>query len=150
MGHGEIVLSPGTDGVSVIRASGAQTGGAYSLRQVSIPPGRRVPMHRHSRESEAWFVLQGELTFDLENEAFVAGVGAYVHLPVGVAHSFRNSGEQPAMFLEILSPPDLERYFEERAQLARPGEPGRDYAGLTPEEHHSLAQRYGLTFLERA
>ena len=126
----------------------ADTKGAYAIREVETPVGRCVPKHVHSRESEAWYVLVGELTFTLEDREFVALPGGLVYLPIGIAHGFRNSGASPARFLQIFAPAGLERYFEERAALVSEGGAGLDYAGLPPALHAALAEKYGLRFLE--
>src|SRR5829696_9511305 len=41
-------------------------GGAFTIIEVGLPPGEMIPPHTHAREDECAFVLEGELTFDLE------------------------------------------------------------------------------------
>ncbi|HUF54252.1 MAG TPA: cupin domain-containing protein [Dehalococcoidia bacterium] len=139
---------PVRGGGGLAKAVGEQTGGGYALRELFLPAGRAIPRHVHAREGEAWYVIEGELTFSLDPEEFVAGPASFVHLPAGVAHGVRNSGSDVCRYLQIFSPAGLERYFDERELLERYGEPGRDYAGLTREEHFELAEKYGLTFLD--
>jgi quercetin dioxygenase-like cupin family protein len=153
MSEETILLSAGEGrsvhgGGGLVKASGEQTGGGYALREVFLPAGRIIPRHVHSREGEAWYIIEGELTFSLDGQEFVGGAASFVHLPAGVAHGVRNSGVDVCRFIQIFSPAGLERYFDEREGLERFGEPGRDYAGLTLEEHTTLAEKYGLTFLD--
>ena len=135
-------------GSGLVKATGAQTGGGYALRELFMPVGRAIPRHVHAREAEAWYVIEGELTFSLDGAQFVAGPASFVHLPIGVPHGVRNSSADVTRFIQIFSPAGLERYFDERELLERFGEPGRDYAGQTHDEHLALANKYGLTFLD--
>ena len=123
--------------------------GAYSLREIVVPVGRRGPMHVHAKEEELWFVISGQLTFHIDGETIVADPGSTMLSLRGTPHSLENAGPETARFLEVFSPPGLEGYFEERAQL-RESSPGSDYAGLDAAAHSELARRYGLTFLENA
>ncbi|HEU5026477.1 MAG TPA: hypothetical protein VFV01_16290, partial [Spirillospora sp.] len=42
------------------------TGGTFSLAEQLLPKGSAPPLHRHTREDEAWIVLDGEVTFFLD------------------------------------------------------------------------------------
>ena len=55
-----------------ILASGDDTGGAYALIRGVVPAGGRPPPHLHRREDEAFYVLQGDLTFQADGQAFAA------------------------------------------------------------------------------
>jgi len=48
-------------GIGSVCLSGADTGGAYCLLEVSAAPGVSVPRHTHTREDESYHVLSGEL-----------------------------------------------------------------------------------------
>ncbi len=129
-----------------IRADGGDTRGAYSVVESTIPPGRRVPTHMHANEEEAWYIIEGEITFEIEGAKRAAPAGSFVLVPRGSAHGFSNETDSIARFLELFSPPGMERYFEERAQLASKAD--GDYAGVDPEAHALLAARYGMKFAE--
>src|SRR5688500_19633671 len=75
-----------------ILASGEDTGGAYALIHAVVPPGGGPPPHTHSREDEAFYVLEGELAFHADGREFAATPGAWVTLARGSLHSFRNTG----------------------------------------------------------
>ena len=72
-------------------------------------------MHRHPAEEEAWYVLDGDLTFTVEGESFRAGAGSFVIVPRGSAHTFANGGSAPARYLVLISPPTFADMFRERA-----------------------------------
>jgi quercetin dioxygenase-like cupin family protein len=59
-----------------IKCSGKDTGGAYALLEAVVPPGAGPPSHIQSREDEAFYVLVGELQFDIEGRSFTATSGA--------------------------------------------------------------------------
>lgn len=79
------------DDVSVIRASCAA--------------GERITKpHVHHRHTYAFYVLEGELTFDVGCETIRVSAGGFVAVPPNVPHSFRNAGEQRACWLTIHTP----------------------------------------------
>jgi mannose-6-phosphate isomerase-like protein (cupin superfamily) len=88
----------------------ALTGGAFSLAEQLLPRGSAPPVHRHTREDEAWLVLDGELSFFLDDEEHRAGPGTCVYGPRGRAHTFLVRSEE-ARLLTLLSPGALEGFF---------------------------------------
>ena len=65
-------------------------GTAWCAIEAALPAGSHTPFHRHHDEDEAWYVLEGKVTFFLEGgRTVVATAGTYVHAPKGVAHGFR-------------------------------------------------------------
>src|SRR5438874_4823008 len=78
-----------------------------------VPPGGGPPPHVHSREEEGFYVLEGEVTFRVGEERFVATAGTFANMPVGTPHSFRNEGSHPARMLISVAPAGLERMFFE-------------------------------------
>ena len=103
-----------------LKAGPTETKGAYSIR-VSGPmePGRWVDEHIHHQEEEAWYVLRGRLEFKVAGKSLQAPAGTFVLVPRGTVHGFGNPGAEPAVFVEIFSPPGMENYFEERLELAQ-------------------------------
>src|SRR5215203_3279944 len=80
----------------------------------TVPPGFPGPVkHRHARMTDIFYVLEGELEFDLEDERRVLGPGSFVMVPPGVAHTFANRGPVPARILNIFQPAGLEQYLKE-------------------------------------
>ncbi|SFJ25979.1 cupin domain-containing protein [Planctomicrobium piriforme] len=94
-------------------ATGAENGGRYAMWEAIVPPGSGPPPHIHSREAEAFCVLEGEMTFYLEDERITAPQGSFVHAPPGSLHRFCNeSGETARMTITIV-PAGLEEMFFE-------------------------------------
>jgi quercetin dioxygenase-like cupin family protein len=99
--------------------SGEQTGGAYSLMHVVVPPQVGPPPHRHGREDEAFYLLEGEMLFHADGKEFRGTAGAWVTLPKGTRHFFKNVGQSPAKMLVVMSPAGLEKFFMEVGTPAR-------------------------------
>lgn len=70
----------------------------------SAPGGVAPPSHVHARHAEAFLVLGGELTFELEDGEHVAGPGTWVFVPPGVVHTFAVTGDEQAHFLDFHVP----------------------------------------------
>jgi quercetin dioxygenase-like cupin family protein len=81
------------------KATGAQTGGMFSLIEACCPPGYATPLHIHYQEDEALYVLEGELSVTTGGETTLAAAGSFLYQPRGIAHGFRVVGTGPARFL---------------------------------------------------
>lgn len=125
-----------------IKATGANTGGAFGLVESLIAPGFSPPLHVHHREDESFWVLEGEVTMRCGDESFRAGPGAFVFLPRDVPHTFVVEGDAPARMLTLLTPGGGEGMFIEGG---RPAEGD----GLPPaappdiERLKRVSERYG-------
>jgi len=119
----------------------AETGGQFSLVEHPIPPRTLVaPLHRHSREDEYSYVLEGRMGALLGDDVVHAEAGDLVFKPRDQWHTFWNAGEQPCRILELIAPGGFEAYFDELAGLTAGG-------GEPPlEEIGALGARYGLEF----
>jgi quercetin dioxygenase-like cupin family protein len=98
-----------------------------SCTEWEAAPGFETGLHVHERLEETWYVLDGELEFQLDEQTFNATAGATVFVPPRVAHAFANRTDKPTKFLLIMSPPGHDRYFDELAEiLATDGPPNSD------------------------
>jgi quercetin dioxygenase-like cupin family protein len=71
-------------------ATGEETAGAFCLVDERAVKGEAVPLHRHGRDMESFYVLEGELTlFVGDGPGVLAGAGSFAHVPAGVVHGFR-------------------------------------------------------------
>src|SRR5689334_20933984 len=94
-------------------ATGAETDGKYALWEAIVPPGGGPPPHIHSREEEGFYVLEGEITFQLGEDRFVAQAGTFANMPVGSLHSFTNASGKSARMLISVAPAGIEQMFFE-------------------------------------
>jgi len=76
-----------------------------SITRASCGPGERITRpHVHREHTDAFYVLAGELTFEIGEETTTVGMGEFVAVPTDVVHSFRNAGPEPAQWLTIHTP----------------------------------------------
>ena len=117
---------------------GSESGGGFSL--VEHPMSARAlgaPLHRHGREDEYSYVLEGRVGVMLGDHVLEAGPGSLVFKPRNQWHTFWNADDKPARLLEIISPAGFERYFVELVEMG-----GSRIA--PPEALRSLGERYSL------
>ena len=119
---------------------GERSGGGFALVEHPIAPKHlAAPLHRHSREDEYSFVLEGTVGFELGGRVITAGPGELVFKPRGEAHAFWNAGDEPCRLLEIVAPGGFERFFEELGEATAAGPPSDELMG-------ELSARYGIEF----
>src|SRR3954453_14829111 len=80
-------------------ATSEDTDGKYAMWEAIVPPGGGPPPHVHSREEEGFYVLEGEITFQVGEERIIASTGTFANMPIGTPHSFKNEGGEPARLL---------------------------------------------------
>jgi mannose-6-phosphate isomerase-like protein (cupin superfamily) len=78
----------------------------FTFGIIEFQAGRTLESHVHPDEDDAFYILDGELTFALgeEREEVVAGPGTFVLVPPGVRHGFRNPGSEPVRMLNLHAP----------------------------------------------
>lgn len=94
-------------------ATSSETDGKYALWEAIVPPGGGPPPHVHSREEEGFFILEGEITFQIDGKRVVATAGMFANMPVGTPHSFKNESNGTARMLISVAPAGLEEMFFE-------------------------------------
>jgi quercetin dioxygenase-like cupin family protein len=130
--------------------TGEETGGAFFLAEITVPPGGGPPPHVHHREDESFYLQQGKLTIQVGNKTLNAAPGDFVHLPRGIAHSFRNTSQEQAKMLVTCTPAGLENYF---AEVFSPAVEGQEPPMMTEalmKRIMTAAPRYGLELLPPA
>lgn len=90
-----------------------QTGDALGVALVTQPPGIATPLHRHRNEAEAFYLLDGRMTYVAGEEIHELAAGWFMYLPRGVPHAFRIRGDRPARFLALTVPGGLLRLYDE-------------------------------------
>jgi quercetin dioxygenase-like cupin family protein len=86
------------------------SGGRVSIIETAPRPGVGPPPHRHDFD-EAFYVMAGELVFQLGDELRTVGPGELAFAPAGVPHTYANLGDAPARQLIICTPAGFERMF---------------------------------------
>jgi quercetin dioxygenase-like cupin family protein len=110
---------------------------SIAITDNTVPPGFPGPVrHRHAEMTDIFYVLQGELAFELEGAWRSLGPGSFVSVPPGVVHTFANRGSVPARFLNIYLPSGNEQWVKEAMQRMMEGHP------WSPAEMAQVAAQY--------
>lgn len=95
------------------KAGASDTGGAFSVIEIVQRRGGEPPLHVHHREDEAFYLLEGAMTFHVGDQRLAATAGSFVFLPRDVPHTFTVEGDGEARVLQLSSPPGLEDFFRQ-------------------------------------
>lgn len=130
------VLRPGegvTDGST--KAGVVSTGGAMTLIESTADGG--APLHVHTREDEAFYVVAGTISVRIGDETHEAPAGSFVWLPRGIPHAWDVVGAPgtTATVLMITVPAMLDVFL------------ARFHEAATWAEREAVAQEFGVTFL---
>ena len=118
---------------------GYEAGERFSLVDHSMSPrALAAPLHRHTREDEYSYILEGRMGALLGDDVVEAGPGDLVHKPRNQWHTFWNAGDEPCRILEIISPAGFEHFFRELVPT------GRRAQGGSARSSRQLNERYGL------
>ena len=122
-----------------------QTGGDLGAAVVTQPPGLATPTHVHTREAEAWFVLDGTLTYRAGTEEVDLAAGGFIYLPRNVPHAFRVTGHTPVRYLGLTLPGRLLDIYDEIGQPATERRlPDGGIPAADIQRWNELAPSYGL------
>jgi quercetin dioxygenase-like cupin family protein len=137
---------------------GAEADERFSLVEHPMSPrALAAPLHRHNREDEYSWVIEGSVGALLGDEVVIGQPGDLIFKPRGQWHTFWNAGDTPARILEIISPAGFENFFAELDGLggalqADPAELAdlcaRYELDMQPETVPGLLERFGLVIGE--
>jgi quercetin dioxygenase-like cupin family protein len=139
-GEGEHLIHFRDHGQIVIKA-GAGTGFdnlALGTQQVTVGAG--IPIHRHLKMNEAFYVLEGSGIFILNDVRHPFEKGGTIFIPQNSWHGFVNP-DQEMLLLWIMSPAGLDGFFRETCSA--PGQPPKE---LTREQIKEIALKYATEF----
>lgn len=95
------------DSLAVIKATAADTGGQMTLIEITEPPGAEAPLHVHHREDEGFWLLEGDVTFEVGQATIEAHAGDYVFGPRDIPHRY-TVGSAGCRMLFIMTPGGFE------------------------------------------
>lgn len=105
-------------GLAVIKATAADTGGQMTIVEMTEPPGTEAPLHVHGREDEAFWVLDGSVTFEVGDATIEAHAGDYVFGPRDIPHRY-TVGDAGCRMLFICTPAGFEHLVIALSEPAR-------------------------------
>ncbi|WCT14715.1 cupin domain-containing protein [Mucilaginibacter jinjuensis] len=122
MEQNKLALTKATEGTCVSVGGGTyrtvmpgkQTGGAYAVIEMLVPPNSGPPPHSHADVQEAFYILEGEIELRTEEGNHIAQKGDYVNIPKGgLVHQFKNKTDTLARLMCIVTPAGMDEMFEE-------------------------------------
>jgi mannose-6-phosphate isomerase-like protein (cupin superfamily) len=135
---------------------GQTADGGFSLVEHPMSPrALAAPLHRHNREDEYSYVLEGRMGALLGEDVLVAGPGDLVLKPRGEWHTFWNAGDEPCRILEVIAPAGFERFFAELVDLGGVAQADPTILGalceryaleMDPSSVPGLIERFGVRF----
>jgi quercetin dioxygenase-like cupin family protein len=131
-----------------------ETNGTFSILEDRIYPGGGPPPHIQTREFEGFYILEGELDFNIDGKKITAKTGTVLNIPPNVPHNFKNNTNSIVRILVIISPAGLEKMFEEVGTEIPDDDYARNitkYAEPSIEEKKRLleiSKKYGVQILE--
>jgi quercetin dioxygenase-like cupin family protein len=132
------------DGLSLVKVSSAQSGGAFSLIEDRLPAGRETPYHLHHRDDETFYIISGEATFMSGSQKIRGVAGSVIYLPRNIPHGFR--AETAARLLILTTPGGFDEFVRDAGELAGsltiPPPRAHDFQKLT-----TIAAKYGIDIL---
>ena len=128
-----------------VKASAADTGGQYTLVEVTAPAGLEAPLHVHHAEDEGFYVLDGTVAIHVGEETVELAAGQHAFGPRDIPHRF-TVGPAGARMLWVLTPGGFENLIEDASVPA--GAPTVPPADVTPPENAGeIALRHGNELL---
>ncbi len=142
--HGEGEARWWFDCLAEIKVTAEQTGGLLSIVEITEPPNAAGPLHVHHREDEGFWILEGDVTFEVGEETIEAHAGDFVFGPRGIPHRY-TVGDAGCRMLFIMTPGGFEELIiatsEPAASRTLPPPPEEE-----PDWEHlvSMARAYGV------
>ncbi|MDQ3140654.1 MAG: cupin domain-containing protein [Bacteroidota bacterium] len=97
-----------------------------------------APMHKHTREDEISFVLEGELSVIQDGQIQIATAGQFIAKPRNIFHTFWNATQKRIRFLEFIVPGNFQFYFAEMEPFLKAGQPPQF------DKMQIVREKYGL------
>ena len=104
-------------GVLTMKATAAETDGAFLLFEDLMSQGKTTPLHIHANEDEALYVLEGEILVHLDGEEHLVRRCGLAIAPRGVPHAFLVTSET-ARVLTLQTPGTAEAFYRGASEPA--------------------------------
>jgi mannose-6-phosphate isomerase-like protein (cupin superfamily) len=118
-----------------LKVDGTSHGEVAFYEYVSEPGVTGPPQHVHHAHDETFYVVDGTYEFTMGAEGALLTRGAFLFVPRGTPHTFRNAGRGPGCIVGTFNPARFANYFRELAAMI-------DATGSAPD-HDAWADLYG-------
>jgi mannose-6-phosphate isomerase-like protein (cupin superfamily) len=144
--HGEGASVWSLGGRFTTKAGANDTQQRFSMVEALALQTTEPPLHIHHREDEAWYVLDGAMTFYVGDDVLTAGPGDFVYAPMGLAHTFTVDVE-PTRVLVFASPAGFEHFAADLGVPASTDETPASSVMPAPDVLGPVAERYGIEII---
>ena len=128
-----------------VKASAADTGGMYTLLEITAPPGLQTPLHVHYREDEGFYVLEGSVAIEVGDQVVELTAGQHAFGPRDIPHRF-TVGPDGAHMIWVLTPGGFDEFVDEvSAPADTPTVPPASV--LPPEDAAEIVLRHSMELL---
>ena len=139
-GEGEAYWMLG--GLYEVMVASAESDGALTIMQMTMPAGMGPPPHRHPG-GESVYVIEGKLRYHIEGESFEGGPGSCFHLPAGTLENFEPL--ELSRIIVVYTPGGIENFFAEAGEPAERREVPPPPAGKPDVERLvAIGEKYGM------
>lgn len=126
---------------TVTKVTAAETDGAYSVRENSMPAASAgVPLHIHREAEEAFYILEGVMTVYEGEQRMEAPAGSFVLIMRGTPHTLANWSNQPVRWLTFFSPGWVSNWVEEESDLLLASATGE----IDPAQRAAIYEKFGM------
>jgi quercetin dioxygenase-like cupin family protein len=134
--------------LAVIKATAEDTGGQMTIVEITEHPDAEAPLHVHRRENEAFWVLEGDVTFEVGGMTIKASPGDYAFGPKDIPHRY-TVGDEGCRMLFIFTPGGFEELIRKMSEPAteRILPPPPDEDELDFERIQRIAHAHGAELL---
>lgn len=101
----------------MVKLTGKDTNGLYTLIEQNNEPGTVIPPHMHENEDEVFQVLEGQVEMSIGDKTTILNTGDLIFCPKGIPHSWKVVGEVKSKAMLSIFPAGVEAMFEELSQL---------------------------------
>ncbi|MEI9955474.1 MAG: cupin domain-containing protein [Ferruginibacter sp.] len=98
----------------LVKLLSEDTGNAMSITEYELAPQfPGPPAHKHKVFEHAWYVLEGSLTIQLDDQVTVLAKGSFIFIPKKTVHAFSNKTDEWVKLLVIDTPGGFEKYYDD-------------------------------------
>jgi mannose-6-phosphate isomerase-like protein (cupin superfamily) len=105
--HGEGEALWWFGGLAEVKLTAEQTNGALTIIEITEPPNMEGPLHVHYRDDEGFWIIEGDVTFEVGDTTIEASAGDFVWGPRGIPHRY-TVGDSGCRMLYIMTPGGFE------------------------------------------
>ena len=131
-----------------LKVTGNETNGKYSVWEIKSPSQSGPPPHYHSNLEEGFYVLEGNFSFQYNENIVNVSYGSFIHVPAGIIHTYKNIGNSTGKLLVIGTPAGFENFAEELGiVITDEGSFSSPSSPLNIDKIVEISNKHGITFV---